>query len=274
MAQQTYAFAGSGREQAEEERLGLLEQRLDPGTWQQLQAVAPGWRCLEVGAGRGSVAGWLADRVGPHGEVVACDIDTRLLDRLDRPNLRVLQHDILDDLPERLGLGRFDLVHARYLVLHLRDRQLDAIRAMARCLKPGGLLVVEDMDLDTQRAAAPDHPGSALFDQTLAAGCERYRREKVMDVACGRSLPALFERAGLEVVQHDVRGRVERGGSVAAQLHSRSLQPIIDRLTTAPMAAEERQRVLQAFAFTRGLYADPTFRFLDHLQHSCHGRLA
>jgi ubiquinone/menaquinone biosynthesis C-methylase UbiE len=37
--------------------------------------VQPGWRCLEVGAGRGSMAVWLAQRVGPSGHVVATDVD-------------------------------------------------------------------------------------------------------------------------------------------------------------------------------------------------------
>ena len=53
--------------------------------------MRPGWRCLEIGAGRGSMATWLAERVGPAGQVVATDIDTRYLERLDLPNLHVVQ---------------------------------------------------------------------------------------------------------------------------------------------------------------------------------------
>ena len=54
----------------EAERLRLLEIVHDPFTTSLLTGlgVAPGWRCLEVGAGRGSMASWLADKVGDGGK--------------------------------------------------------------------------------------------------------------------------------------------------------------------------------------------------------------
>jgi SAM-dependent methyltransferase len=100
----------AGREQAEDERLDLLEHLFDPGSRRRRDLVQPGWRCLEVGAGRGSMAAWLAERAGPAGQVVATDIDTRYLQRLGLPNLQVVQHNILDDPLDALGPGSFDLV--------------------------------------------------------------------------------------------------------------------------------------------------------------------
>ena len=61
------------------------------------RGVGPGWRCLEVGAGAGSIAGWLADRVGPSGQVIATDLDTRFLEQQARPNLEVRRHDVVRD---------------------------------------------------------------------------------------------------------------------------------------------------------------------------------
>ena len=55
-----YRLEPKGREAAEDARLKLLEQLFDPGSRQQRALVQPGWRCLEVGAGRGSMAAWLA----------------------------------------------------------------------------------------------------------------------------------------------------------------------------------------------------------------------
>ena len=48
-------------------RLRLLEARYDPGTFGRLSMFGPlaGVRCLEVGAGAGSVARWLAAQAGP-----------------------------------------------------------------------------------------------------------------------------------------------------------------------------------------------------------------
>jgi ubiquinone/menaquinone biosynthesis C-methylase UbiE len=60
---------------AEDERISLLQQIYDP-VWRRRRAlVQPGWRCLEVGGGYGSMAAWLAEKAGPTGHVVVTDAD-------------------------------------------------------------------------------------------------------------------------------------------------------------------------------------------------------
>jgi predicted O-methyltransferase YrrM len=83
---------------AELERLHLLEAGCDPGTIRCLETigVTAGWRCLEVGAGAGSIARWLAQRVGPAGQIVAVDIDPRYLTGLPG-NVAVRATDIRED---------------------------------------------------------------------------------------------------------------------------------------------------------------------------------
>ena len=114
-----YRLAARGRQAAEDDRLGLLEHIFDPLSRRRRELVQPGWRCLEVGAGRGSMAVWLAERVGASGRVVATDIDVTYLKRLNLPNLEVYQHNILDDPSRharsglvRSGLLSFDAVLA------------------------------------------------------------------------------------------------------------------------------------------------------------------
>src|ERR1700754_4277364 len=102
-----YWLAAPGPEGGEDDRLSLLEEIYDPASRRRRSLVQPGWRCLEVGAGRGSMAIWLAEQVGPEGHVVATDMDTRYLARLDVPNLEVLQHNILDDPLDVLGPESF-----------------------------------------------------------------------------------------------------------------------------------------------------------------------
>ena len=133
------------------ERLRTLEALFDAGTVAELEArgIDRGWRCLEVGAGGGSIALWLADRVAPEGIVAATDRDTTLLDELSHPNLEVRVHDVLeDDLPER----EFDVVHVRLLLAWLSDRRT-ALRRLIGALKPGGWLVAEELDF---ASAVPD----------------------------------------------------------------------------------------------------------------------
>src|SRR5215471_2822516 len=63
----------------ERARLGGLAALCDPSTLRHLTAlgVGPGWRCLEIGGGAGSVARWLAAAIGPAGRLVVTDLDTR-----------------------------------------------------------------------------------------------------------------------------------------------------------------------------------------------------
>src|SRR5215471_5660110 len=63
-------------------RLAGLEAALDPGTNAHLLrlGLGPGSRCLEVGAGGGAVAFWLAEQVSPGGSVVATDLETDFLE--------------------------------------------------------------------------------------------------------------------------------------------------------------------------------------------------
>src|SRR5687767_5699881 len=74
----------------------------DPYSQRYLDALglAPGWRCLEIGAGTGTMTQWIADRVAPRGSVVATDIDTRFLSALEHPALEVRPHDITSDALE------------------------------------------------------------------------------------------------------------------------------------------------------------------------------
>jgi SAM-dependent methyltransferase len=128
----------------EAERLDALERCGDPLTLDHLRrtGVGAGWECLEVGAGRGSIARWLAGRVGERGRVLAVDLDTTLLEEHRRPNLEVRRLDVLTD---PLPAAAFDLVHARHVIGHLPDRA-SALRRLAAALRPGGWMLVEDFD--------------------------------------------------------------------------------------------------------------------------------
>src|SRR5699024_8719214 len=92
-----------------------LEKLLDESTTALLSKAGPhpGSRCLEVGAGGGSIARWMAQSAGAEGEVAAVDLDTDHL--ASTPGVQVHQHDITDGIPVD---GEFDLIHARLVMLH------------------------------------------------------------------------------------------------------------------------------------------------------------
>src|SRR5262249_35920145 len=144
-------------------RLRLIEAEWDPHTIRHLEAigVAAGWRCLEVGAGAGSIVRWLSERVGPAGQVVAADINPRFLGGLRGPNVEVRQCDITRD---EIEAGHYDLVHCRHLVIHMDDAA-DVLRRMTAALRPGGWLLVEEPDLGAVEAVDRAHPLTEPFDR-------------------------------------------------------------------------------------------------------------
>ncbi|MGB8538111.1 MAG: hypothetical protein WCD57_16940 [Acidobacteriaceae bacterium] len=89
----------------EQERLKLMSALLDPieETRFSWLGVHPGWRCLELGSGNGSIAQALAERPAPGGHVVASDIDIAYIAELRTPGLEVRRIDILQDAAENWG---------------------------------------------------------------------------------------------------------------------------------------------------------------------------
>ena len=54
----------------------------------------------------------MCQRVGTAGQVVATELDTRLLEAIVSPNMEVRRHNIVNDDLEK---DYYDLVHARYV---------------------------------------------------------------------------------------------------------------------------------------------------------------
>jgi SAM-dependent methyltransferase len=183
----------------------------DPGAIRHLtqRGVGPGWRCVKVGAGDGSIASWLAEQVGPAGHVLATDLDTRFLDGLRVPNLEVRRHDIgTEPLPE----ASFDLAHARLVLSHVPQREA-ALARMAAALKPGGWLVIEEFGRpawEPSLALEPVAPRPRAYDLLLQVGTAHGV------VEYGPFLPARMQALGLSEI--DAGGRVFRwtGGSPGA----------------------------------------------------------
>lgn len=251
--------------QEQRRRLAALEAWFDPGTIRHLEAlgVASGWRCLEVGAGGGSVARWLVDRVGPQGHVLATDLDTRFLDALQSPHLEVRRHNVLSDpLPE----GAFDLVHARFVVEHLADR-MTALRNMARALKPGGWLLVEETD---SASWVPDPTGdpeaAALFAKWTAAYARLFETTGAT-IYAGRRAYGELRALGLADVGAEGRVFMVQGGSEpAGEVWRLTAQQVSARIVAAGLlTADEMARVV-------ALLGDPDFAWMEGLVMAAWGR--
>lgn len=213
-------------------RLRLLAALLDPGTFGLLDrlGVHAGWRCLEVGAGGGSVAAWLCDRAGPRGSVLATDIDTTVLRGLEHPSLEVRVHDVFtDELPERA----FDLVHARLLLAWLTGPEL-GLRRMVAALKPGGLMLVEEMDF---HSIAPDGgldlAVEAQFARVIDAHLAVLTEQHAFDPFYGRGLGRVLSAVGLAGVESEGRLSMWRGGQPGGALCRLTFIQLRDQLIAA-----------------------------------------
>ena len=213
-------------------------------------ALGPGWGCWEVGAGGGSVARWLADRVGPTGTVLATDIDTTEMAPRRRPNLRVEQHDIArDPFPD----GTFRCIHARLVLGQLPERA-EVLRAMGAALEPGGWLVVEDFDLVPSPLPARPSADERLVQRVRSDFTELLRQWR-KDQGWAGSLTWRLRELGHVDVGASTHLAEVTGGSAVASIERAHLRRVAEELVTFGVASPgEVDRCLR-------LLGDPRVRF-------------
>ncbi|MEU3372384.1 methyltransferase domain-containing protein [Streptomyces sp. NPDC006660] len=166
----------------------LWESIYDPGSRAIIEQLPIGrtWRILELGAGAGSMAYWLAERAD-QGSVLAVDSDTGALDADRHPNLEVRRLDIAEADFEP---GSFDLIFARAVFEHL-ERPEEVLRRAVTWLAPGGHFLVEDFYF-----LPSEHCATAVGRALVGAYLKGWEAAGA-DMHWGRRLPATLARAGL-----------------------------------------------------------------------------
>jgi SAM-dependent methyltransferase len=228
----TYVLRG-GDEGAE--RLRLLARVKWPTTRALLRRVGlrPGMRCLDVGCGSGAVTLKLARWVGPDGRAVGVDLDERCLELARQEAAReglpaVFRREGVHDLGEE---GAYDLVYGRFLLTHVPEPGR-AVERLARATRPGGLVVVEDIEF----AAHFSYPACPAFDRYVSLYRQAVRR-RGGDPDIGPRLVGLLLEAGLrQVGVAVVQPTYRRGpGKRIAQV---TMEHIREAVVTAGLASE------------------------------------
>lgn len=157
-------------------------------------APAPGERLLDLGCGQGLMTEEMARAVGPTGEVIGVDPSEDMLAGAkaqcgDHPNVRILEG----------GAGAIPLEDASLdgaaalQVLEYVDEIPGACAELARVLRPGGRLVVGDMQHETLSWASDD-PGRM---SRMTKAWERH----VAEPNAPALLPHLLTNAGFQVLE-------------------------------------------------------------------------
>jgi len=126
-----------------------LELKVDPGAWVQkylAHRVCPGAEVLSVGCGPGVI---LREVSALDGSIRATGIDvsSERVQEAKQKNRGIPQVNFVrgDAQAMEFPSDRFDLVYSRMLLEYLKDKE-GAVREMARVCKPGGTVLLQDLD--------------------------------------------------------------------------------------------------------------------------------
>ena len=186
--------------EAGKQRLDLLAEIMEPSTKALLANVGVGHGAtfVDLGCGGGHVSLEAARLVGPAGSVTGVDLDKTKLDLARRAaeeseltNVRFLH----GNASEVVEAESFDYAYARFLLTHLSD-PVAVLGVMRDSLRPGGIVVVEDIDV----SGAFCYPANPHF-RRLTELYSRVVRLKGGDPDIGHKLPSLLRQAGFKEIE-------------------------------------------------------------------------
>lgn len=226
----------SAEQNAEFERMKLIEGAFDEQTKAIIQntGIAPGWRCLELGTGAGSILKWMSFLVGNKGKVVGIDKNIKFIEPIHANNINKIQGDILDI---ELENNEFDLIYSRYVLIHIKEAE-QVIKKLIKFLKPGGVLVLEEPDFTSARAIED----SLLQGQTHQKVNEAIAQMFInlgLNPSFGLKLPLILQKNKIKIERVIGEQHLCCGNSKIAKLMGRSAAALKDKYIKTQKASEQ-----------------------------------
>lgn len=232
-------------------RLQLIASALRPSTLTLLRraGIKEGMSCLDVGCGGGDVTLELARLVGPQGRVVGIDMDSVKLSLAQQDATQEHLANVEFHLRNATALdvdSVYDLVYARFLLTHLPERQV-VVRQMVRATKPGGVIVLEDLNHE----AIVCYPPCAALDRYIKL-YNQVASLKGADPEVGPKLPELLRQAGGQAIQVQVVQPSFLDGD-AKRIHQITLENISEAVIAGGLAsaAEVASSIAELEAFAQ-----------------------
>lgn len=235
-------------------RLDLLAATMAPNTEALLarSGVREGMHCIDLGCGGGHVSRYLAGRVGDRGFVVGLDIDDTKLaaarQECAQAGLRQIEFRA-GNVTTWTEPEAYDFVYGRFILSHIADPAV-VVRNMAAALRPGGALVLEDIDF----GGAFCHPPNAGYERY----CSLYRAvvdRRGGNAELGRELYGMCLDAGLADVEVHVVQPAHGGGEPEKALSLSTLINIADAVVSEGLASADE--VAEVIAELTRYTADP-----------------
>ena len=181
---------------------------------------------------------------------MAVDMNPRFLQVKDSSNIDVLQADIRE---VDLGQDRFDLIHGRYVLLHIHDYK-SVLEKCRKMLKPGGWLVLEEPDFSAARPVHGPESACRAVERVNSAIRQMYTRMGI-DHAMGLSLPVALQGLGFHDFRVDNDAPLARGGSGIARMMRMSAEQLRDKYVATGAATPEDVDAYCQFAENRETWA-------------------
>lgn len=256
-----YSFNNDDRAAADRHR--YLAEIFDAESTARLAGLGDltGRRCLELGAGGGSMARWMVSQTGPTGRVLATDLNPRHI--ATDEGYEVLTHNLVTEpLPE----GPWDVIHARLVLMHIPQRR-EILPRLAAALAPGGALVIEDFhtELTDLVLAAPDTESATLFNSFQAVMVKEILRANGSDPTWAPTVHQAMLDAGLVDVDTTISARSWPGGTAGALLSGANIEQVRGQLLARGFTEAQLDKLHQ-------LIADPRLVVRSNLMYSTVGR--
>ncbi len=122
-----------------------------------------------------------------------------------------------------LAPNSFDLVHVRYVLVHLPDFSV-ALDNLVKCLKPGGWLVLEEPDFSSARAIVGGADACLAVNRVNSAIMQLFA-DRAMDCGLGIRLPAIVQAMGVQPLSVEADALLAAGGTgIATVMRLSALQ--------------------------------------------------
>jgi SAM-dependent methyltransferase len=174
-------------------------------------SIGSAMRAADIGCGTGTVSRWMAARMAPAGRIDAIDIAPDQIEVASsitpRAGSAAIHYQLGSAYQPGLPESAYDVVFCRLVLCHLKQPQ-EAVAQMARLLRPGGRLVLVDMDLrDIFTMPHCEHYPAYVRECVIP-----YQTRIGVDYSVGLKLPQLIIGAGLKAQFVAADQPIFRGG--------------------------------------------------------------